>query len=117
MLLFFSFASQYTFRNLFGSLMIIVDKPFCVVDDIVTRSVAGNVQEIGFRSTRLRTCQGSILYVHNAKLADSHIDNYGLKNIHYFIMEITVSYETPFPLISTFVDGLQTIAGNHPLIS
>ena len=112
-----AFAAQDTIKNFFGSLMIIIDQPFRVGDDIITDNVEGKIQEIGLRSTRLRTRQGSMMYIPNGKLADIHINNYGLRKIRCFSIEIAISYYTAPPLITSFVGGLQSIATNHPLIS
>lgn len=106
-------ASQDSLKNLFGSLMILVDKPFGVGDTIVSDATEGEVEEIGFRSTRLRTAQDSVVYVPNAKLADAHIDNYGLRRYRRFFTRLAVAYDTPPVLIETFIEGLYKIAHQH----
>jgi len=108
-------ASQDTLKNLFGSLMIFVDQPFVVGDLIATDSIQGQVEEIGLRSTRIRTPQDSLIYVPNAKLANTHIDNYGLRKYRRFDTRLAISYHTPPHLIEALVEGIRTIVKDHPL--
>ncbi len=110
----FALASQDTIKNFFGSLVILTDRPFDVADHIVSGNIEGKVEEIGFRSTRIRTSQGSIIYVPNGKLADSHITNHGLRQYKEFSTSLAISHHTPKILLDTFIEGLQKIAAYHP---
>ncbi len=108
-------AAQDTLKNFFGSLMIFVDKPFSVGHWISSGEVDGTVEEVGFRSTRIRTFRNSLTYIPNGKLADSTIDNHGLRQFRRFFMHISVTYDTPPDLIEVFVKGLRRIVESHPL--
>jgi MscS family membrane protein len=110
----FALASQDTIKNFFGSLVILTDKPFDVGDMIVSGDIDGKVEEIGFRSTRIHTSKESTIYVPNAKLADSYINNFGLKQYKEFNTIIAIAYNTPLVLIETFIEGLRKIAERHP---
>jgi MscS family membrane protein len=107
-------AAQDTLKNFFGSLMIFIDKPFQIGDWINFNEVDGTVEEVGFRSTRVRTFANSLVYVPNGKLADSTIDNFGLRQYRRFSTTISLTYDTPTALIRQFVDGLNEIVANHP---
>ncbi len=107
-------AAQDTLKNLFGSLMIFADKPFSVGHWITSGDIDGSVEEVGFRSTRVRTFRNSLVYVPNGKLADSTIDNHGLRRYRRFFFHIAVTYDTPPDLIEVFVQGLRRIVENHP---
>lgn len=109
-------AAQDTLKNLFGSLMIFIDKPFTVGHWITSGDVDGSVEEVSFRSTRVRTFRNSLIYVPNSKLADSTIDNHGLRRYRRFFMHIAITYDTPPDLIEVFVEGLQKIVETHPRI-
>ena len=61
--------------NIFGGIAIFIDKPFVVGDRIILGSVEGNVEEIGIRSTRLRTAAGRLVTVPNHKFTDSLVEN------------------------------------------
>jgi MscS family membrane protein len=107
-------AAQDTLKNLFGSLMIFIDKPFSVGHWITSGDIDGTVEEVGFRSTRIRTFRNSLTYVPNGKLADSTIDNHGLREFRRFFFHIAITYDTPPDLIEVFVEGLRKIVDTHP---
>ena len=110
----FALAAQDTIKNFFGSFMIFVDKPFQIGDWITSGDIDGSVEEVGFRSTRVRTFRNSVVYVPNAKLADSTIDNHGLRVYRRYYTKIAITYDTPPSLIKIFVDGLEKIVKEHP---
>lgn len=107
-------AAQDTLKNLFGSLMIFIDKPFSVGHWITSGDIDGTVEEVGFRSTRVRSFRNSLYYVPNGKLADATIDNHGLRQYRRFFMHIAITYDTPPDLIEVFVVGLRRIVEDHP---
>ena len=106
-------AAQDTIKNLLGSIMIFVDKPFQVGHWITSGDIDGTVEEVGIRSTRIRTFRNSIMYVPNGKLADSMIDNHGLRVYRRFYTQISITYNTPADLIELFVEGLRQIVKEH----
>ncbi|WP_373520342.1 mechanosensitive ion channel family protein [Aquiflexum sp.] len=110
----FALAAQDTIKNFFGSIMIFIDKPFQVGDWITSGDVDGTVEEVGFRSTRVRTFRNSVMYIPNGKIADSTIDNHGLRHFRRFYTTLTITYDTPPQLIEVFVEGLRKIVDNHP---
>ncbi|XOV91416.1 MAG: mechanosensitive ion channel domain-containing protein [Bacteroidota bacterium] len=110
----FALAAQDTIKNFFGSLMIFVDKPFQIGDWITAGDIDGTVEEVGFRSSRIRTFRNSLMYVPNGKLADSTVDNHGLRQYRRFYTQIALTYDTPPDLIQTFIEGLRKIVENHP---
>ncbi|MDW3191788.1 MAG: mechanosensitive ion channel family protein [Cytophagales bacterium] len=110
----FALAAQDTIKNFFGSVMIFVDKPFQIGDWITTGEVDGNVEEVGFRSSRVRTFRNSLTYIPNGKLADAIIDNHGLRKYRRFYTNISVQYDTPPSLLDAFIEGLRKIVDEHP---
>lgn len=110
----FALAAQDTIKNLFGSLMIFMDKPFQIGDWVISGDLNGTVEEVGFRSTRVRTFRDSITYIPNGKLADMTIDNNGLRRYRRFYTTISITYDTPANLIEAFIDGMNEIVHNHP---
>ncbi|MCB9279046.1 MAG: mechanosensitive ion channel family protein [Lewinellaceae bacterium] len=107
-------AAQDTVKNLFGSLTIFMDKPFQIGDWINFDGVDGTVEEVGFRSTRVRTFANSLVYVPNGKLSDMVLNNYGLRQFRRFNTTIGITYDTPPALIDKFVEGLKAIVARHP---
>ncbi|PZX49182.1 mechanosensitive ion channel family protein [Algoriphagus chordae] len=107
-------AAQDTIKNFFGSVMIFIDRPFQVGDWITSGDIDGTVEEVGFRSTRIRTFRNSLMYVPNGKIADSILDNHGLRQYRRFYTTLTITYDTPPELVDEFVKGLREIVLAHP---
>ena len=111
----FALAAQDTIKNFFGSLMIFLDKPFQIGDWITEGSeIDGTVEEVGLRSTRIRTFRDSLLYVPNGELANGRVDNHGARRYRRFYTNINITYDTPTRIIEVFVEGLHRIVLNHP---
>lgn len=110
----FALAAQDTIKNFFGSLMIFVDKPFQVGDWITSGDIDGSVEEVGFRSTRIRSFRNSLYYVPNGKLADATIDNHGLRQYRRYSTTLMLPFDTPPELIELFIEGLRKIVERHP---
>jgi MscS family membrane protein len=108
-------AAQDTLKNFFGSIMIFIDRPFQIGQWITTGEIDGVIEEVGFRSTRVRTFRDSVMYVPNAKLADSIIDNHSLRRFRRLKTDIAITYDTPAHVIQVFVEGLKEIHMHHPL--
>lgn len=106
-------AAQDTIKNLFGSLTIFLDKPFKVGDWITADGIDGDVEEIGVRSTRIRTFYHSILYVPNGKLADMIVDNLGLRVYRRYKTTLGLTYNTHPTKIKIFVETLKQIVLRH----
>ncbi len=107
-------AAQDTLKNLFGSLMIFIDRPFQIGDAIEAPDISGSVEEIGFRSSRVRTFENSLVSVPNGRLADMTINNRGMRRYRRFKMMISLTYDTPPELIEKFVEGLREMVAHHP---
>ncbi len=110
----FALAAQDTIKNLFGSITIFLDRPFQVGDWVVAPGINGSIEEVGFRSTRVRTFHDSQIYIPNGKLADMTIDNMGLRSYRRFRTMLALTYDTPPALINAFIDGVRQIVLNHP---
>ncbi|MCV9387990.1 mechanosensitive ion channel family protein [Reichenbachiella ulvae] len=110
----FALAAQDTIKNFFGSMMIFIDKPFQIGDWIVSDGIDGMVEEVGFRSTRIRTFRNSLISVPNGQLADQTIDNNGLRQFRRFKSTLSIKYDTPPERIEVFVEGLREILMRHP---
>ncbi len=87
-------AAEQTFANWFGTLMIYTDNPFDVGDIIKTPNVEGVVEEVGFRSTKVRTFEKTIVSVPNAMLAGSAIENFSRRQQRRVKYGLQVSYRT-----------------------
>ncbi len=107
-------AAQDTVKNLFGSILIFIDKPFQIGDWIIAQGHEGTVEEVSVRSTRIRTFANSLVSIPNGALADGSIDNMGMRIYRRFMTRIGVTYGTPPHLIEVFVEGIRELIRNHP---
>jgi MscS family membrane protein len=107
-------AAKETLSNFFGSVTIFTDQPFEIGDWIVFNGNEGVVEEVGVRSTRIRTFYNSQISVPNGKLADSVIDNMGRREYRRYFTKIGLTYDTPPDAFDAFVEGLRDIVDNHP---
>jgi len=107
-------AAQDTVKNFFGSIMIFLDRPFQIGDWINFDNVDGTVEEVGVRSTRIRTFANSVVYVPNGMLADKVVNNMGLRQFRRFKTELGVTYNTAPKKIDLFVKGVREIIKRHP---
>lgn len=96
-------AAQETVKNFFGSITIFTDKPFEIGDYIMFDNSEGNVEEVGVRSTRVRTFYDSVISIPNGKIADMKIDNMGLRKIRRYKTTLNLSFETPVEKAEQFV--------------
>lgn len=95
-------AAQDTAANLFGSITILFDTPFKVGDLVKVKDMEGVVEEIGFRSTRIRTGYNSIITIPNAMMAKETVDNMGVRPFRRIRQNIGIAYETPPEKIEEF---------------
>lgn len=109
-----AFASQDTVKNLIGTVMIFTDKPFHIGDWIQAGEVVGTVEEVGFRSTRVRAADTSIYQIPNSKLSEMVINNSGLRLYRRYNTQLGIRYDTPPELIEAFVKGIREIITAHP---
>jgi MscS family membrane protein len=107
-------AAQDTVKNFFGSIMIFVDRPFQIGDWIHFDEVDGTVEEVGMRSTRIRTFANSVVYVPNGMLSNKVVNNMGLRQYRRFKTELGVTYNTAPEKINLFVKGIRAIIESHP---
>lgn len=89
-----SLAAQDSIRNLFGSVTIFADQPFNLGDRIVVEGHDGIVEEIGFRSTRVRALSGEMVTIPNARVSDSTVQNFSKRLSIRRIMDVSVTYDT-----------------------
>jgi len=110
----FALASQDTVRNLIGTIMIFLDKPFHIEDWIEAGEVVGTVEKVGFRSTTVRAADTSVYQIPNSKLSEIVINNKGLRLFRRYHTNLGLRYDTPPELIEAFVKGVREIIIAHP---
>lgn len=110
----FALAAKDALANIFGGLVIIMEKPFSIGEWIYTPSVEGTVETITFRSTRIRGFDQAIITVPNSTLANEPITNYtrmGKRRINY---HLGLTYSTSREQISNCVQRIKQMLIDHP---
>jgi MscS family membrane protein len=110
----FALAFKDTAANFFGSVMILWDQPFKVGDWIIADGQEGTVEEIGFRSTRIRTFYNSQISLPNSWLANVNIDNMGRRKVRRIKAELGITYDTPPEKVEAFLEGIKNIIKSNP---
>ncbi len=108
-------ASQDTIKNLIGTFMIFIDRPFRIGDWISFDNMEGSVEEVGFRSTMVRTPDTTVVKVPNSKLSEMAINNKGQRVYRRYQTKLGIRYDTPPHLIEAFVEGIKHLIELHPL--
>lgn len=110
-------AAQDTVRNFIGSAMIFFDRPYQVGDFIVGDGIEGTIEEVGFRTTRIRKVDTSMLSVPNGSLANMNITNLGVRYFRMLNLTLGVLYSTPVAKIEEFVQRLKQMVADNPMLS
>ena len=88
-------AAQDTAKNLFGGAMIFIDKPFVVGDWIEMDNYEGTVEDITFRTTRIRTFENALVNIPNAIIADASVTNWSKMEKRRYKTNLCVELDTP----------------------
>lgn len=107
-------AAKDTVENLFGSVTVLLDRPFDIGDWVVIGDLEGSVEKLGFRSTKIRTFYNSLINVPNANLIKASIDNMGRRVYRRINTKLSIAYDTPPEKIQLFTEGIKTLIDNHP---
>ena len=110
----FALAAKDTVENVFGSLTVMFDKPFEIGDWIKLNELEGTVEQVGFRSTRIRTFYNSQITIPNSNLVSTAVDNLGRRRYRRLSTTLGVQYDTPPEKIDAFCEGVREIIRRHP---
>ncbi len=110
-------AARATLENLFASFTLFTEQPFIVGDDIELGSMVGKVEKVGFRSTRIRHVDGSLIVVPNQMLVSQTLNNLTQRKDRRHKFFLRLKLDTPINKIKTVVDELQQLLDNHALTS
>lgn len=106
-------AAQETIKNFFGSMVIFADKPFELGERIKVGGHDGVIEEVGFRSTRIRTLDGHLVTAPNGELANQMIQNIAKRPYIKRVMNVTITYDTPPDKVQEALDILNDILKDH----
>ncbi len=110
----FALAAKDTVANFFGSIMIFIDKPFQIGDWVEVDGAEGTVEEVGFRTTRIRTFYNSIITMPNSIITNTKVDNYGARKYRRYSTVLGLTYDTPPEKVQAFCEGVRAIIAQLP---
>jgi MscS family membrane protein len=109
----FALAAQDTLKNLIGSVIIFLDKPFAVGERIIVAGHDGEVEEMGLRSTKLRLLTGHQTIIPNELMARTDIENVDRRPHIRRLDHISLPYDTPLNKVKKAVEIIRKILDNH----
>lgn len=107
--------AKETFGNIFGGITVIFDKPFAIGDWIVCDQIEGTVEDIGIRSTRVKTFYDSLITIPNSVIANQIVDNVGKRKARRTRFTLDLTYDTSPEEMEAFVEGVKNILLSNPL--
>lgn len=107
-------AAKESLENLLASFTIFFDKPFVVGDFVKVGDISGTVERIGFRSTRIRTLQKTLVSVPNRKMVQDVLDNWSLQTSRRVDFKIGLLYSTSRDQLQDIVLDIQKTIDEHP---
>ena len=102
-----AFAAKDALANVFGSLIIILDKPFQIGDWIMANGIEGTVEKITFRSTCVRTFPQELVYIPNSLLSNTPITNFTRREKRRIDFVIGLTYDTTHSQMVHIVDEIR----------
>ncbi len=109
-------AAQDSVKNIFAGVMIFVDKPFKVKERIQIQGYDGTVEEVGLRSTRIRTLEGRVVTIPNSTFTDNSVVNVTSQPALKVVLNLGLTYDTDEVGMQKGVDILREIVADHSAI-
>ena len=106
-------AAQDTIKNFFGSVILFIDKPFEIGNRIVIDGHDGPVEEVGLRSTKIRTLDGHLVTIPNGELVNKSIQNIGKRPYIRRIANLTITYDTSPEKVERALAIVKELLNNH----
>jgi len=110
----FALAAKDVVQNLFGSITVILDQTFHTGDWVVVDDIEGSVEEIGLRSTKIRTFYDSLITVPNSIFITAKVDNMGQRRYRRLKCNVSLTYDTHPDKIEAFCEGVRELIRLHP---
>ncbi len=109
-------AAQDTAKNIFGGIVILIDKPFVVGDWIEVDKYEGTVEEITFRSTRIRTFENSVVNIPNSKMSDASVTNWSKMEKRRYKAKLYLDINTPLEKVEQLIERIKKVLLKHEQI-
>jgi len=110
-------AAKDTIANFFGSITIFADRPFQMGEMVKIGDHSGPVEEVGFRSTRIRTLQGHLVTIPNSMIVDTAVENIGRRPFIRRTSNLTITYDSGHAKTSRAVEIIKEVLAGVPEIN
>ncbi|GAA5115436.1 mechanosensitive ion channel family protein [Luteolibacter yonseiensis] len=110
-------AGQKTVENLFGGIALVMDQPARVGDPCNYEGGTGVVEDVGLRSTRIRTPDRSVVTIPNSKLAEMKIESFAFRDQILLKSLVRLRYETTPEQMKSVLEGIRGLLSAHPDIA
>ncbi len=107
-------AMQDVIKNFIAGILIYVDKPFIIGHWIKVDNFEGIVEEIGLRTTKIRSFDYSLIIVPNSKILEAEIENFSVRDRRRVLVTIGLTYSTPPEKIKMAIEIIKRIIEEHP---
>ena len=111
-----AFAARKTLENLFGTIMVVSDRVVGVGDFCRIGDTLGTIEEVGLRSTRVRTLAHTVLTVPNGQLAGMSLENFATRQRILLNQIIGLRYDTTAEQLSHVLEGIRRLLAQHPKV-
>jgi MscS family membrane protein len=109
-------AAQKTIENLFGGISIITDRPVLVGDFCKFGDQVGTVQDIGLRSTRIRTLERTVVTIPNSSFSAMTLENYSRRDRMWFHPTLRLRRDLTPAQVQAMMDAVTQILEKHPMV-
>jgi len=110
-------AAKDTIANFFGSITIFADRPFQMGEMVKIGDHSGPVEEVGFRSTRVRTLQGHLVTIPNSAIVNTAVENIGQRPFIRRTSNLTITYDSGHAKTSRAVEIVKEVLAGVPEIN
>ncbi len=111
-----AFAAQKTLENLFGGVSVLSDRAIRVGDSCRIDKVTGSIEDIGLRSTRVRTLDRTLVFVPNGLLATVNLENLTHRDKYWFHPILNLRYETTADQLRRILSRVHEMLNQHTKI-
>lgn len=109
-------AAQKTIENLFGGVAVITDQPVSIGDFCRVGDQMGTVEDIGLRSTRIRTLNRTILTVPNGQFSSMALENFSKRDKMWFHLTLNLRRDTTSDQVRTLLESITQTLVKHPKV-
>jgi MscS family membrane protein len=107
-------AAQKTLENVIGGVSIIFDQPIREGDTLKFAEMLGTVEDIGLRSTRIRTPDRTVVSVPNGQIANASLENISIRDKFWFHPNLSLRWETTASQMRSILEALNSLLAQQP---